>query len=111
MKNTFNVKYTRTQRVLPSFLKRSLHEANVTKLIATIKTFKSGHDVDKQTPLFLFCSQDYICRNPREEKYKTFSVFTFKVSDQELEEYIRGTLGEQHLEYSTLLPLSIIYRY
>jgi len=31
------------------------------------------------------------------------------LTDQELEEYIRGTLGEQHLEYSTLLPLSIIY--
>lgn len=32
-----------------------------------------------------------------------------EVSEQELEDYIRGTLGEQHLEYSTLLPLSIIY--
>ena len=30
---------------------------------------------------------------------------------QDMEEYIRGILGEQHLEDSTLLPLSIIYRY
>ena len=30
---------------------------------------------------------------------------------QDLDGYIRSILGEKHLEYSTLLPLSIIYRY